>query len=181
MTNASSILRSLVVYGLCLPLAIFLGYLLALPMDRTSYAIVCLALFLPLVPVLLRWHHLLLILSWILSATLFFLPGWPQLWILMAPLSLALSILQHILNRNVRFVHAPSVAGSLIFLAAVILITAGLTGGVGVQSMGGGTYGGRRYILLLCAIIGYFALTCRPIPRSWAIACVALFFLGGLS
>ena len=36
MSNALSIIRSLIIYSLCLPLAIFLGYLLAMPLDSVS-------------------------------------------------------------------------------------------------------------------------------------------------
>ena len=50
MSNALTILRSLIIYSLCLPLAIFLGYLLAMPMDAVSFTIVVSALCLPLVP-----------------------------------------------------------------------------------------------------------------------------------
>ena len=64
MSNALSIIRSLIIYSLCLPLAIFLGYLLAVPLDSVSLIILATALALPLVPVLLRWHHLILIASW---------------------------------------------------------------------------------------------------------------------
>jgi O-Antigen ligase len=181
MTNASSIVRSLLVYGLCLPLAVYLGYLLAMPMDQMSFILLFLALAVPLMPVLLRWHHPLLILSWNMNAVLFFFQGHPNLWIVMACLSLTLSIAQHILNKNMRFVHVPSVAWPLFFLTAVILVTARLTGGIGMESLGASTYGGKRYVFILSAIIGYFALTAHRVPRGRAALYVALFFLGGLT
>jgi hypothetical protein len=181
MSNALTIIRALIIYGLCLPVAIFLGYLLALPMDLTSFTIVALVIGLPLVPVLLRWHHLILIASWNMNAVFFFLPGSPNLWIVMSGLSLLLSVLQRILNRETRFLSAPTVTRPLIFLALVILITAQLTGGVGFRVFGGEAFGGKRYILLLGAIIGYFALTCRRIPPERAILYISLFFLSGLT
>ena len=137
MSNALTIIRALIIYGLCLPLAIFLGYLLATPMDLTSFTIVALVVVLPLVPVLLRWHHLILIASWNMNAVLFFLPGPPNLWIVMSGLSLLLSVLQRILNREIKFLSAPTVARPLIFLALVIVSTAMLTGGMGFQAFGG--------------------------------------------
>src|SRR5437660_1791688 len=100
MSNALAIIRSLIIYSLCLPLAIFVGYLLAMPMDMGSFTIVVLVLALPLVPVLLRWHHLLLIATWNASMVLFFLPGRPNVWMLLAAVSLTISILQRILNRK---------------------------------------------------------------------------------
>lgn len=179
--NALALIRSLIIYSLCLPLAIYLGYLLAMPATTGSLTIVSLALFLPLVPVLLRWHHWLLIFSWNLSAVVFLLPGRPYLWMLMALVSLTLSILQHILNRNVRFLYVPSVVRPLILLTLVILITAQLTGGFGMQAFGGEFYGGKRYFLLLLGVVGYFALTAYRVPPERANLVMALFLLSGLT
>ncbi len=181
MTNRISIIRSLFIYGLCIPLAIYLGYLLANPMDRVSLGFVSAVLFLPLIPLLLRWHHVLLIVSWNMSAVLFFIPGSPYLWTFMAALSLGLTVLQHILKRNVTFATVPSVMRPLLLLAVVIIVTAKLTGGIGLHALGGDTYGGRRYITLLGAIAGYFALTSQRVPPGRGLIYVALYFLGTLT
>jgi hypothetical protein len=181
MTNALSIIRSLVIYGLCLPLAIFLGYLLAMPMDAVSFTIVIVVLFLPLLPFLLHQHHLLLFACWNMSAVLFFLPGSPNLWLVMTLVSFMLSILQRILNRNIRFLSVPSVTRPLILLALVIVITAQLTGGYGMKFMGGESMGGKRYFLLFAAIIGYFGMTCYRVPEGRVVTYVALYLLGGLT
>jgi O-antigen ligase len=182
MTNTLGIIRSLLIYGLCLPFAVYLGYLLAQPFDRGSLTFLIAAMALPLVPILLHWHHVLLILSWNLSMVLFFLPGAPHLWILMSALSLGLTVLQYVLKRNVKFIHVPSVTWSLIFLAFVILMTAKLTGGIGIRALGGeNMIGGKRYILLLGAIIGYFALTSHRIPPQRVKLYVSLYFLAGLT
>lgn len=182
MTNSLGIIRSLLIYGLCLPLAIYLGYLLAQPFDRGSLTFLILAMALPLVPIMLRWHHLFLILSWNLSMVLFFLPGAPHLWIIMSLLSLALAAIQYILKRNLKLVNAPQVTWSLIFLTFVILMTAKLTGGIGIRALGGGeSIGGKRYVLILGAIIGYFAMVSYRIPSNRTGLYVALFLLGGLT
>ena len=181
MSNALAIIRSLVIYSLCLPLAIFLGYLLAMPMDLTSFTIVTVALFLPLLPVLLRWHHLLLFACWNTSMVLFFLPGRPNLWLVMAAVSLLLSIVQHILNRDIKFLSVPSVARPLIFLTIVILITGQLTGGFGMRLLGGESFGGKRYFLLFGAIIGYFGMICYRVPEGRATTYVALYLLGTMT
>ena len=181
MTNPISIIRSLIIYGLCIPLAIYLGYLLANPMDRVSLAIVVVALFLPFIPLLLRWHHFLLVLSWNMSLVLFFIPGSPPLWLLMTALSLGLAGLQQILKRNVEFTNTRAVTWPLLFLALVILLTAQLTGGIGIRSFGGEAYGGKRYVLLLGAIAGYFALTSHRIAPGRGFLYAALYFLGALT
>jgi hypothetical protein len=181
MNNAAAIIRSLIIYGLCLPLAVYLGYILAMPMNRTSFAVVILVLALPLIPILMRWHHLLLILSWNMSMVLFFIQGSPYLWMFMTATSLFLTILQHVLKRNVQFASVASVTLPLMFLAFVIVITAQLTGGIGLRSFGGDNMGGRRYIQLFCAIAGYFAITSHRIVEGKAPIYVALYFLGTLT
>ena len=179
MSNASALFRSLLIYGLCLPLAVFLGYLLATPMDFTTVTVVGIVLGVLAIPALLRWHHLWLIATWNMTVMLFFVPGHPQVWMGLAVASLAISILQYTLNRRMKPLSVPSVAWPLLFLTVVILITARLTGGIGVRILGGDTHGGKRYIVMLAAIIGYFAIINRQIPPKHAGRYVALFFLGG--
>lgn len=181
MLNALTIIRSLIIYGLCLPLAVYLGYVVANPMDRTAFIVVLVVTALPLIPIVLRWHHLLLILSWNFSMVLFFVQGSPYLWMAMTATSLLLTILQQILKRDVHFSTVPSITWSLLFLAFVIFITAKLTGGMGIRSFGGSNYGGKRYIQLFCAIAGYFAITAFRIPKEKAILYTGLYFLATLS
>lgn len=181
MSNALALIRSLIIYSLCLPLAIFLGYLLAMPMDRVSYTIVVATVLLPLLPVLLKWHHLLLFACWNTSMALFFLQGSPNLWLVMAAISFTLALLQHILNRNLRFISVPSLTRPLLFLVIVIFVTAKLTGGFGMRTLGGESMGGKRYFLLFGAIMGYFAMTFYRIPEGKAATYVALYFLGTLT
>lgn len=181
MTNTLSIIRTLLIYGLCLPLAIYLGYLLAMPLDRGSLMFLAAAILLPLVPILMQWHHVLLILSWNMSMVLFFLPAAPQLWLVMTAISLGLTTLQHILKRNVVFTNVPSVTAPLVFLAAVVVITANLTGGFGFRAFGGEAVGGKRYVNILAAIAGYFAITSHRVPSGKAVTYVALYFLGSLT
>lgn len=181
MSNAITIIRSLIIYSLCLPLAIFLGYLLAMPMDSFSFTFVVVAALLPLLPILLRWHHWILFACWNSTIILFFLPGRLHLWVTMALLSFGLSVLQHILNRNIKFVSVPSLNRPFIFLIIVLLVTAKLTGGLGTRLLGGDSFGGKRYFLVLAAIIGYFAMSCHHVPKNRAPLIIALFYLGTLT
>jgi hypothetical protein len=178
MSNASALFRSLVVYGLCLPLAVFLGYLLATPLDFTSLGAIVVVFALLATPLLLRWHHTWLIATWNMSALLFFVPGKPQVWMGLAAVSLTISILQYAINRRMKFLHVPSVAWPLLLLTAVILLTARLTGGVALKIFGGDSIGGKRYFVIFAAIMGYFAIINRRIPPKRAGLYVGLFFLG---
>jgi hypothetical protein len=179
MTNAPALFRSLLVYGICLPLALVLGYLVATPLDFTSFSVVLIVFSVLAVPVLLRWHHIWLIAVWNTTAVVFFVPGKPQVWMGLAAVSLGISILQYTINRNMKFLSVPSVAWPLLFFTVVVLITARLTGGLfAIRTFGGDTYGARRYFTILAAVIGYFAIISRRIPPERAGLYVALFFLG---
>lgn len=181
MTSASSLLRSVLIYSICLPLAVFLGYLMAEPLTTTTFATVGFVLFFLMIPLFLRWHHIWLIASWNLGAVLFFLPGRPAPWLAMSAVSLLIAVIQYILNRRLKFLHAPQVARPLIFLAVVVLVTMKCTGGFNLGIFGSDLQGGKNYILVLGAIIGYFALTSQVISPKRAGLCVALYFLGSLA
>jgi hypothetical protein len=182
MTTASSLLRSLLIYSICLPLAIFLGYVIAQEgnpiYSLTTYIGILPILFILVLPLLLRWHHGLLITSWNFGAILYFVPGRPNLWMAMAGLSLLISIIQYILDRRHRFLSTSSVTRPLLFLAAVVVITAVCRGGFGLATLGSEVQGGKRYFMILAAIIGYFAFISRPISPKYATRFVVLFFLG---
>jgi hypothetical protein len=178
MSNASSLFRSLVIYGLTLPLAVALGYLLATPFDLTTVSMVGIILVILTIPLFLRWHHAWLIASWNSMAVVFVLPGRPQIWVCMAGISFAIAVLQFTINRNLKFLHVPSLTRPLLFLTAVVLVTARLTGGIGLRAFGSAVYGGKYYVLILAAVIGYFALTSRPIPPKKGLLYATLFFLG---
>ncbi len=178
MSNASALFRSLVVYGVCLPLAVFLGYLLANPFTFQTLTVVLIIFAVLVTPLLLRWHHAWLIATWNTTALLFFIPGRPQVWMGLAAASFTISILQYTLNRRLKFLSAPSVVWPLLFLTAVILLTMRLTGGIGFKAFGSDTNGGRNYVAVLAAIIGFFAIINRQIPAKRAGLYVALFFLG---
>jgi hypothetical protein len=185
MTSASSLLRSLLIYSICLPLAIFLGYTIAQEnnplFNPGTYFIVGLVIFVLALPLILRWHHVLLIVTWNLGLVLFFIPGRPDLWIASSWLTCAIALLQYILNRRSTFFQARGVTLSLIFLAVVVLATATLTGGIGVAAFGSEVYGGKRYLLLFTAIVGYFALTSQRIPPLRAPLYVTLFFASAVT
>lgn len=180
--NAAAILRALIVYAICAPLAIWVGYLLTSVADLSSSESLVYAGIFALVlcaPILLRWHHILLVLCWNLPLMIFFLPGKPNVWLPVLVLSLGISLLQRTVSKDMRFISAPQITWPLVFLLAVVLVTAKLTGGIGLHSLGSDVMGGKKYVILLSGILGYFALTARRIPPHQAGFYVALFFLPG--
>ncbi|PYK00835.1 MAG: hypothetical protein DME23_05970 [Verrucomicrobia bacterium] len=181
MANVVSMPRSLLIYGLCIPVAILLGYLIATPFNTLSLVFVGLSLFVLSIPIFLRWHHALAIFTWNSYLVLFFLPGQPNLGIAAAAISLFISLVDRLMHRHEGFLRVPSVARSLLFLTLVVLVTAKLTGGIGGQVFGAESWGAKRYLGVLGAIVGYFALVSRPVPEDKARLYASIFVLSGVT
>jgi hypothetical protein len=177
--NIAAILRTFIIYAVCAVLAIIVGNLMTNPWTYVSLGFVGLVLTFLALPLLMRWHHPLMVLCWGMPISLFFVKGDPKLYLAMISISLAISILERTLNQR-HFIRVPSVTAPLICLIGVVLITAKLTGGIGLHAFGSEVYGGKKYIFLIVAILGYFALSARPIPPEKARLYVTLFFAGGL-
>jgi len=180
MNNPSILPRRLMIFAIIVPLAAFLGYLLSDP-DFGSWALIGGLICLLLSPILLRWHHLILVATWNLWMVVFFLPGTPPLWMLTTLISLAITLLHSILDKQKQLCGVSSVTWSLVVLGLVVLFTMKMTGGLGLRSMGSTVYGGRKYFYVLLAIVGYFALSAQPISLSKAKGHVTAFFLSGIS
>jgi hypothetical protein len=180
MANTFVVSRSHLIYGVCLPLAVLLGYVLAAPQDSGSMAIVILVLCVLSVPLVMRWHQPLLVFSCNTWMAFYFLPGHPPVWMMLSFVSLCLSMANRSLGQHLQFFQARAVAYSLLFLGLVALGTAFLTGGVGFHFLGGSSFGGKKYIYFFAAIMLYFALATQSIPRNRANLFVGLFFLSTL-
>jgi hypothetical protein len=181
MTNVTSAARALVVYALVLPLALVLGYVLATPTDVSSAGTIGIVLAVLAFPLVLRWHHQALFLSWGMTAVLFFLPGSPPFWLAMALLSLIISCGQRALSKEKQFIHEPSLMWPIIFLVIIVAVTAKATGGFGMRLFGSDVVGGKRYVYIFGGIAGYFAMSGQRIPPNKALLYLGLFFLGGLT
>jgi O-Antigen ligase len=177
--NTQALIRTAIIYVVCIPLAIWIGYLLGAPADRSTFGIAGILALILATPLLLRWHHFLLIACWNLGLTIFFLPGNPPIWLLVTALSLGFSILHRATNRNASFLSAPSITWPLLFFIAVVVGTARLRGGIGLHSLGNETAGGKNYVMVLMGILGYFALTAQQVPPQRAKLFAGLFFLVG--
>src|SRR5882724_7960293 len=152
MANSFAVSRAQFIYALCLPLAVLMGYFLADPMDSGNLMVVTLVISLLCVPLLIRWYHPLLVLTWNAVITPYFLPGRPFLWILMAAAGLLFAVLNRFTNADAKFVVIPSLNRALLFLAVVVLATALVRGGISVRVLGSGRYGGRDYFFVLAAV-----------------------------
>ncbi len=171
--------RVFAAYLFAIPLALFLGILAASPNELTFTLIGMLLFFLAL-PLFIRWHHAMLIFFWNSAFAAIFLPGQPYMWLPFAGLSFGLSVLTYVMERK-PFLSAPQMTRPLLFMAAVVLGTAFYRGGIGLQALGGAAHGGRYYIWILGAIVGYFALTAGQISILKSRRMASLFFLSGTS
>jgi hypothetical protein len=179
-SQAAAHLRSLITYAVCLPLAVFVGFLVTNPMSYSTLGTFGILALLLISPVLLRWHYPLLLFSLQASLVVFFIKGSPGLGLVMTAASLGISVLGRALNRNRQFIHAPQITWPLIGLGVVILFTAKLTGGIGLHILGSDVYGGKKYVYMALGILLYFALTARRIPPERAKLYVTLYFAGGM-
>jgi hypothetical protein len=171
--------RGLLIFALCLPLAILLGFLLADPLVESNRMMVGGALLALLIPIILAIHQRALI--WVTGAFInaFFLPGQPQMWMLVAALSFTITIL----SRPLRKVKMQPVwdKWTLIFLSlfiAAVIFTAMRSGGIGLRILGSSVFGGRKYVMLLAAFVGFLALTFQPAQRKHAQKDLTIWALG---
>ena len=179
MNNTTDILKALVIYAICVPLALILGYQLTDPQAVSTRLIASLLTLLLAFPLMLRWQHPMMFFSWNMSMVFFFLPGSPPVWLLVAGVGLGIAVLQWSLGKTAGFISVPQVTWPLIFIIVVVLYT-GQIRGWGLHNIIGGAYGGKRYLFMLGAIMGYFVLLTRRIPLEHAKFYVGLMFLPGL-
>jgi hypothetical protein len=169
--------RIFAAYLLAIPLALILGILASSP-DALTFMLVGMLLFFLALPLFIKWHHALLIVFWNSAFNFSFLRGQPDFWLAFAVLSFGLSLLSHVMGRRT-FLSVPEMSRPVLFLAAVVVGTAWCRGGIGLQALGGAAHGGRNYLNLLGAIVGYFAFTAERIPIQKSGRMGGLFFLSG--
>jgi len=174
--------RTLLIFVFILPLAVLMGFMLADPLMSSNMAFIGGVMLLLLLPIALAAHHTALI--WVSGAYMsaFFLPGRPQMWMIMACFSFVISLVSRPLAKHkMKPLWPRSLAGSLIFLLIVVVVTGQLTGGVGLQILGSQNFGGRKYVWVLAAIAGFFALSSQTVPRANANREVTAFCLSSVT
>ncbi len=181
MASTFAVTRKHLIFGLCLPLAVLLGYLLAEPYASSSLSLLFVFFAVLTIPILMRWYQPLLMFCWSLTAAPIFLPGRMPVWIGMSFVGLFFVILNRSVDRNFRLTNVPALTWPMVTLLMVVIATALATGGVGLRTFGSQSVGGKGYVYLLAAVVGYFALSTRPINRQSVGLLVAIFFLPGVS
>jgi hypothetical protein len=181
MTTSPKLLQSLIIYLICLPLALFLGYMLTDPLDLRTIGMLGIVILIITTPLILKFHHAVLVFLMNASMVAFFFPGRPRMWLVGVALSILVCWTHRALSQHYRFISVPELTRPLIVLLLVIFATAQARGGFGVRALGGSVYGGNKYFYLVGGILGYFALTGVKIPPRRAVLYVGLFFLSGVT
>jgi hypothetical protein len=181
MASTFTVSRAQVVYSLCLPLAVLVGYFLADPTQSGSMAVVVLVVAALAFPLVMKWYHPLLIFSCNAAFVFSFLPGGPPIWTVAAMLGLFFVVLNRCVDSRRRLLVGGPVAWSLLALGAVVVLTAISTGGIGLRVLGSATFGGKKYLYVAAGIAIYFVLANQQIPLTRAKAFSALYFLSGLT
>lgn len=179
--SGSPIPKKFLILALALPVAALLGYMLAGPLDYTSIAVYSIVVGLILMPIVIQYHHAILILTLNAAVDVFFLPGKPHLWMLVTMASLGVTLVNRILNKEIKLVHVPVMTWTLVGMVVVVAVTAKLTGGLGMRALGDTSYGGKRYVFLIFALLVYLAVSCHRVPVQKARLYLGLYFLSTLT
>ena len=173
----------MITYGLCILFAVVMGYILTdvglQPTYQNLFALGLLAA-LVLSPIFIKWHYPIMVFGLGLPVMVFFLKGSPPIWEIVVIISLGIAIVERTVQRKQKWLSAPSMVWPLFFTILMVLITAKLTGGFGLHTMGNEVGGGKKYIALFLGIATFFALTTRKIPDERRNFYIGLFFLSGL-
>ena len=102
-------------------------------------------------------------------------------WVPVAGVAFTIAMGHYALNRERKFLEARSVGWSLIFIAIIVAATAKFRGGLGFHAFGDDAVGGKRYLFIWMAVIGYFALTSQAIPKEKRKFYTTLFVLGSVT
>jgi len=133
-----------------------------------------------MLPLMMNYHHIALVATWNAAFTLGFLPGLPKVWYVVALFSIVLTMMARIVHRKPLISYKP-LSLSMIFFAFTAIFTGMLRGGVGMKALGSQNYGGKAFVYILIAVIGYFALSSVRIPKRRVGVCVLLFFITTLT
>jgi hypothetical protein len=170
------------VYAGSLALAFFIGYSLAVAQGVQSAVVVGGVIALLVAPLLLRAHQPLLTFCWYATINLTFLPGSLPSWLVVSVVVLAILLMQRGLKRCGEFNMVRVLTWPIAVFSAVVIATMMARGGVAIQWLGSGELaGGRKYLYILGAVAGYFALSLQRIPRDKAAFYSTLFYIGGLT
>ena len=180
MFRDNALNRLLIMYSVAIPMAIMLGYLVASADGFFSYALIAMMMLVFTLPLVLKFHHEMTIITWNSSLIVFFLPGQPNAGYVFAGICLIIGIVSYTLTKKEPFIHVPEFSRPLILLFLIVIGTAVISGGLGGRSLGSDQFGAKRYLGVIGPVVGYFAMTSRRIKPDHAQLLASLYFLSGV-
>ena len=183
MTNPAQAIRMLITYAVCIPLAILMGYIMTEVGSHPDYSnlfVVGLVVAVLISPVFIKWHYPIMVFGLGCPMYCFFLKGNPPLLQVVVILGFILALVERALNSERHFLKAPVMVWPMLFTVAMALVTAELTGGIGLKTLGGDVGGGKKYLTLFIGVATFFALISRPIPKEKRGLYIGFIFLAGL-
>ncbi len=180
MAALNSAFRAGIVVVVACIFAIVAGFAVSDPLAQTGMITLAVLLFVPLVPVLLRWHHPLLLVTWNFQMVLFFLRTEPRVRDVMIVWSTIVIFLQFALDKKNRFqVHWPLIRPMVIVVVGVFIAI--LSNHSLGAIVGQGSFGGKRYLHVILALLGCFVLGAVRISPKWRVRVAVVFFLSNIS
>lgn len=172
--------RTLVTYGILVPVVLLMGYFVGAPTGAKSYFLLAILFMIMTIPLLMSYHHILLAATWNAAFTLGFISTSLYVWHAIAVVSLILTMMDRIVHRRPLISYRP-LTYSILFLIAAAIGTGLLRGGIGMRVLGSSMYGGKTFATLIAAAIGFFALSWVRVPKRQVLLYVALYFLASLT
>ena len=179
MFKEAGIAKGLMILLAAIPLAIFSGYFLAKG-SFGGYALIFILLLGLAFPLVMDKHYWVTVAAVNSTLLLPFFPGQPEIVLVMSAFTVFTLILNRTMMKTTQMVWVPSVSYALLAMAGILIATAYLRGGIGGRALGSDLWGAKRYLGVLGAILVYFALTSRTIPRRYALLSATVFFASGL-
>ncbi len=161
--NASRVSpNSILLLGASCVLAVLIGLAVTSPFEMSNLSLLAGTMALVVSPLILKYHHALVVCCWNAAINVVFLPGNLTLPAVLIGTSVVLTIVHAGIDRNYKYYSLPGLTWPLIALAGVVFITIMANGGV--RSLTGGLWGAKRYFNIFVAIAGYFAITAHDVP-----------------
>ena len=183
MNNPAQAIRMMITYAVCIPLAIFMGYIMTEVGNRPDYSnlfVVGLVAAVLVSPIFIKWYYPIMIFGLGCPMYVFFLKGNPPLGQVVVIIGFTLAFIERTMNSERRFIKATAMTMPMLYTVAMVLMTAELTGGIGLHTLGGDTGGGKKYVELFIGVATFFALISRRIPKEQRTLYIAFLFLAGL-
>lgn len=162
------------------PLALAVGVALTNPLSLAALGLVGMVVLGLCLPWLLAHHQLLLVAVWNSTLIVFFLPGQPHLATVVACGSLAIAVFSQTVRKGAPSIRPRALTLSLALLIGVVVVT-GAINGIGGRVLGTERWGLRNYVYLFGAVVGFLALTARPLPRERVWLAAYLFVGSGMT